>query len=206
MKRSLLAWSSILAFAWVSGASADVLICPYAYNVFSPNGKYSFRMMPNPRGRCDRTGGYGYLTERIPDRPNRLVWRTSGWYAFDTYISCDGSYLVRLNEVLSDPIFTDLNDKALLEEAFMAIGFYRDGVKVKGYDVYSLGIKTGMSVQTIVWRDRGTSAGFDPPCGLKFQLVAADGTRLRFDVASGEIIAREPMKTQSNPSDHGRPP
>jgi hypothetical protein len=114
------------------------------------------------------------------------MWRTSGWYSYQTYISRDGKYLVRLGNW---PRGEGPSEKHL------GIAFYKKGKLLKSYSTREL-IKNVSLVPRSAshYRFLKEVEGFDPPTSLQFVIKTVDNVRYVFDVQNGEITSRKQIE------------
>lgn len=107
-------------------------------------------------------------------------WETSGWYAYEGFISDDGRYFVSL-----DPHSCDQE-----KHTDIAVAFYDRGTLLKQYRVCDL-IKDPASLSDSViyyqWRPFKQSFS-DRISNHNFCLTMIDKTRYLFDVETGDII------------------
>ena len=182
-----------LAALLTAGAHApDREAPPYPYVVFAPGGRFYFRMMTDPLAEhFDREKGSGGVYEVGPYGVDRVLWRIDGWYAFTTFLSSDGGFLVRLG---NHPRGWSPSDSDL------AVAFYRrgggasadTGILLKSYSTRTL-IEDDTKVEPTRSHYEFIAGipGLVDPNGYIFELVTVDRIRYLFDIRTGEMIAKE---------------
>jgi hypothetical protein len=164
--------------AW-SLSAADRPAPEREYTIRSSSGTYEFAMQPGgPQGSPQP---YGEAFD-IAQGERILLWRVTGWYAPQTFISNDGRSLVRMGPWASKPITEEL-----------ALAFYRDGQELKRYVVADL-ISDENSVQRSVSHYTWQAQNNESPGMIedgRFQLQTVEGKLLTFDLATGEISDSE---------------
>ena len=144
-------------------------------------GKYV--TIPEAFGVAYRVEEDGSLTE---------LWKVSGWYSFEVFLSDDGQYLVRMGSwnVGHEP-----------EENDLAVAFYKKGKFLKKYSTAELVENKSAviaSVSHYMWLARAKSIfdneeKSDPEAELKldweniFHLKTIDGILYEFDAITGNI-------------------
>jgi len=131
---------------------------------------------------------------RIDDDGNFTeLWKTSGWYSFEVFLSADGKYLVRMGSfgVGKQP-----------EKKDLGIAFYKNGKLLKAYSTADLVKDNRKVVQTAshyMWLARDNYEKPDPDAKLTlewenvFRLKTIDGIAYQFDATTGQIKeARRP--------------
>jgi hypothetical protein len=110
------------------------------------------------------------------------LYRVSGWYSWEVFISSDGRYLVQLGP-------WSVGDRP--EPADLAVAFFKDGKLLKSYSTDQMlqdPLKIEKSVSHYVWRNHYC------PCSLGsgdiFSLHTIDGWTIEFDATTGEIKRR----------------
>ncbi len=161
---------------------------PLPYVVSSEHfGTFMFRMTPKdyategsePYGQAFRVGRTAAEDE--------LLWEVRGWYAFSTFLSMDGRYLVRLGNWPSghEP-----------EEADLAVAFYEDGRLLAEHstlDVIRDVSKVQPSVSHYGFLDAEERPGLVPLSRHDyktsgFTLTSVDRVRWTFDIRTGEVV------------------
>ncbi|WP_435894710.1 hypothetical protein [Oceaniferula spumae] len=143
-------------------------------------GRYAYtpnRVMVSPP--------YGVAHRLQPDGSMKEIYRVSGWYSHQVFLSMDGRYLVRMGP---------WSPGRELSKDHVAVQFYKDGKLLKSYSTIDLvkdPKKIELTVNHYFWRG--------PKCKLetdnKFILDTIDGLRYVFDATSGEVISKEKTKS-----------
>lgn len=177
MKRALLA---LICMTVCAPCFADMPAIPQAYIAAGDGGRYYFKMALCEQSRWDFSCATGAVYEVSESGPDRLAWSTSGWFAYTTYLSYDGQYLVRIGNWPAgyEPSFNDL-----------AIAFYNRGKLLKQYSTKEL-IKDVSQVPASVshYEFLHEVRGFYRNTTRFFTIVMVDGTEYTFDVSNGEVL------------------
>jgi hypothetical protein len=175
-------------------SSADSPAPPTPRVMVSASGRYFFSILPphwNDKGQITRQP-LGTAYELQDNGSFRTLWRVTGWYAFQCFLSDDGRYLVRMGDWAfgHEPSKEDL-----------AVAFYDRGKLLREYSTAEL-VKDKTKVVTTVshyfWlASEAARFGpgrdekhYEPPPTLdddKFLLKTCDGIEYRFDVTTGKI-------------------
>jgi len=163
-------------------AWADSEVPPYTYVSVSEYGRYYFKMIPdNP---ADRETGSGICFEVTAGNTDKILWTTTGWYAYSTYLSSDGKYLIRMGVW---PRGQELSDTHL------AVAFYKDGNLLKSYTTKYL-VKDPSRIERTVshyfWLE-GIPGLL--PHGHRFKIVTKDNIEYIFDITDGKIISQKKL-------------
>src|SRR5262245_1814477 len=105
-------------------AQADEEVAPAPYVSSSIEGRYYFKMIPDHQAHFDTEKGLGYAYRVTDGQADELLWSTTRWFSFHTYLSGDGTYLVRLG---TWPRGHTPSAKHL------AIAFYKEGKQITSY-------------------------------------------------------------------------
>ena len=170
---------SLVLFTSAIPARADEESQPHAYVKGSQDGRYYFRMVPDPSGDRDKGRVTGY--EVKGDGPDATLWTLDGLYAFEASLSYDGRYLAALGN-------WPRGHKP--HESHTAIAFYDRGKLLKRYSTKDL-IKDAAQVQPSVshYQYKKRVPGF-PAYAYVFELVTIDGISYTFDVRDGRIVSQ----------------
>src|SRR2546423_15301375 len=115
-------------------SQADSPAPPRAYVTASRLGRYFFKMIPEKWHRegdkyfVDRAA-FGVAYEVDPEGEFKEIWRTSGWYCFEAFLSEDGKYLVRMGP---------WNGGREPAKGDLAVAFYENGKLLKEYSTADL--------------------------------------------------------------------
>lgn len=177
---ALLLFSVLISVASTSTAQADDEASQVAYVKAARYGRCYFKMTPDPKARYDRKRGWGYAYEVTDKGPDKLLWKTSGWFASRVALSSWGRYLVRLGNW---PRGRTPSAKHL------GIAFYDRGKLLKRYSTKDL-LKDPTKLQPSIshYRFLQSVVGFSPRARWHFSIVTIDGKRWTFDVRSGAVI------------------
>jgi len=163
----LFLFSSIAFF--VNAIFYDEEIAPYTYTIYSSNKDYSFKMNSDSSGIAYQIRNTRYKKE---------MWKTNGWYSFQTFITDDGKYLIRLGNW---PRGESPSEKDL------AIAFYNKGKLIKSYSTRELIKNDSLVVVTVshymFMKDEPSLTDY------YFQLKTIDEIVYEFDVRTGEILS-----------------
>lgn len=168
---------------------ADSPAIPTPMITASEDGRYAFILTPGPEDwRGDKSSGIAYEVTHSGEL--REIWRTQGWYSFQTFLAADGRHLVRMGP---------WNEGDKPSESDIAVAFYRDGKLLKSYSTAAL-VRDRSRVITSVSHYRWLAEyPATPRLGWSgdFFLTAIDGMEYRFDVTSGEIKSAEAEESRS---------
>jgi hypothetical protein len=180
---------------------ADEEVRPHSFVVTSDLRLSFFKMIP-PKGNWQENKyvttreAFGVAYSIDEDGNFKELWKTSGWYSLELYLSFDGQYLVRIGPWNRghEPNNSDL-----------AIAFYKNGNLLKEYSVVDL-VKDKSKVQATAshyfWLARSDYLTDKKPekwqedrlrlDGMNvFHLKTIDGIMYQFDVTTGEIKKTE---------------
>ena len=182
MKKLLVIVLLILAISPVQG---DEELAPYTYVTAAPGGRYYFKMYTIQGRDYDRNIGRGELYAVRNPGPDKILWRTSGWYAFQVFLSFDGAYLVRLGNW---PRGHKPSHKHL------GVAFYKNGKLLKSYSTKDL-IEDMKQVRPSVshyqYLDESIPPGLVEDYGYLFRLKSVDGIVYVFDMKTGKVKSRD---------------
>lgn len=161
---------------------ADEEIAPYPYVVAAGGGRYYLKLVPQ-RGTRDVGNGAVYSVSR--SGPDQVVYRTTGWFAFQTFLSYNGEQIVRIG---------NWPRGHRPSSAHLAIAFYTRGKLVKQYSTAEL-IKDPSKVQPTVshYSFLRKLIGFEHSYSTRFSLISVDGIRYTFDARTGKILESKPV-------------
>jgi hypothetical protein len=173
---------------------------PISFVVTSEFGQSFFKMIP-PKGKWQENK---YVTTKeavgvaysIDEDGNFIeLWRTSGWYSSELYLSLDGQYLVRMGP---------WNEGHEPNNSDLAVAFYKNGNLLKEYSVIDL-VKDKSKIQPTrshyFWLARMDYRNLPDMERKKweenrlrldgsnnvFHLKTIDGIMYQFDATTGEI-------------------
>jgi hypothetical protein len=172
----------LMALMFVLPARADDEAPNHAYVRSTQSGRYFFKMVPGAKSYYRHDEGTGICYSVGRDGKDREIWRITGWYAFKTYLTDDGRYLVRLGNWPRERQPTDKD---------LGIAFYDRGKLLKRYSTKDL-IKDKSKVQPSVshYQYRKKVIGFDKP-NKRFGLVTVDDVTWSFDVRTGKVLSKK---------------
>ncbi|MEK7880662.1 MAG: hypothetical protein AAB210_02045 [Deltaproteobacteria bacterium] len=172
-----------------SPSAADKEARPYPYVATANNGRFYFKMSPDPNdpnAQWDLGKGYGTLFEINNDGTEKALWKVEGWYAFTTYISNDGKYLVRMN------IWPGGQEPS---DEHLAIAFYKNGKLLKSYSTKDL-IKNPSVIRPMIshYSYLKKIVGFEEPYNYRFTIQTVDNIEYVFDASNGMIVSRKNLQ------------
>ncbi len=168
-----------------SPAAADSEASPNAYVVTAKGGRYYLKMTPTRKRFYSRPyKGAGFVYKVSRRGRDKLVWKMRGWWAFQTHLSHDGTYVVRIGDW---PRGRGPSDKHL------AIAFYKRGKLLAKYSTKQL-IRDHSKVPTTVshYFFKKKVHGFMPYSHM-FEITMVDGVTYRFDARTGKIRSTRPL-------------
>ena len=176
-----------------SCARADSIRPAYPYVTASVDGRYYFKMVPDPKHNLEwDTHGSGTMFEVSADGQDKPLWNISGWYAYATYVSYDGKYLVRMgNWPPGEP-----------SGKHLAIAFYENGKLVKSYSTVEI-LKNPANAPKSVshYQFLKETIGFKS-YDYNFRIKTVENIEYTFDVTSGRIVSEKPV-SEVQPSSLG---
>lgn len=142
---------------------------------------------------------YGIMSRLNKSGKFEDLYRTSGWYSFEIFVSHDGVYLVRMGP-------WNVGHKP--QKDHLAVAFYKNGKLLKSYSTAQLvkdHEKVVASVSHYMWQ---ASASYLPdlteqqrqalaPClnyDNTFKVHTIDGWTYEFDVTTGDIKSTTKIK------------
>jgi muconolactone delta-isomerase len=179
----------------LSNAFADEEMSQYPYVTASDDGRYFFLMKSDPNDIYNREKGTGICYEVTRNGEFKELWRTEGWYSFETFLvsAIDSNehpkmlhqYLVRLGNWPRGHKLSADN---------IGVGFYKDGKLLKLYSTADL-VHNESAIHPSVSHYQFLDTKFKPTLEYKyeknqwvFKLVTIDGIHYQFDVKTGEIL------------------
>ncbi len=155
--------------------------------IASPGGGCFFKMIPDIGKReggknfspCQPAGVAYTLTE---NGSFRELWRVSGWYTYQGYISDDGRYFIRFGLWASD------RDK----QTDLAVAFYDGGKLLRQYQVRQL-IRNKQALEESTSHYQWLPEVQTEPNGIRkgrFRLVLIDKGVCEFDLTTGKLVKR----------------
>lgn len=180
-----------------AAALADSPAMPTPRVTVSRNAEFIFKQVP---ARWNNEGvvtnehvGIAYQLET--DGTFRRLWRVEGWYAFQTFLSNDGHYLVRMGNWSGgqNPSREDLAvafyDKGKLLAEYSTADLVKDHSKVSR----SVSHYTWLAHDVQIFRPNYENEKPEPLPELgwdnKFHLKTCDGISYAFDATTGKIIS-----------------
>lgn len=177
--------AGLFLLASVQSSRADTPMLPSSpFITTSYDGQCFFKMIPGKRklqeNKCVITSEAFGVAYSIDENGNfNELWKTSGWYSPQVFLSDDGQYLVRMG-----PWYTQEPNKNDL-----AVAFYKNGKLLKEYFATDL-VKNESKIKEATGRyywleDPYPELKINPSDNV-FQLKTIDGIVHRFDVTTGE--------------------
>lgn len=173
--------SLALVLSFVALARADQERSPAAYVVAADGGRYYLKLEPTGAKRWARPyAGRGSVYRVVAGGRDQRVWTMTGWWAFETHLSYDGEYVVRIGDW---PRGHNPSDQHL------AIAFYKRGALLARYSTKQL-IKDPTKVRPSKshYRFKRKVHGF-ASWSYRFSMTAIDGVTYDFDARTGKILA-----------------
>ncbi|MDH5680187.1 MAG: hypothetical protein OEZ36_01255 [Spirochaetota bacterium] len=174
----------LLFLSAVSVVKGDDEAGSYAYVIASKWGRYYFKMIPAGDGYHDRDKGSGVAYAVKSGQPDKEIWRVHGWYAFETYLSYDGIYLVRLGN-------WPRGHKP--DKKHVGVAFYKSGKLLKMYSTKDLIVnesKVNPSISHYEYLNRAVKPGFVSDSGHQFQVTTVDNVKYVFNIKTGKVVSR----------------
>ncbi len=178
----------LLSFAIPKLALADSVQTPIPRISTAREFPFIFVMVPEVRDESGKirseARGTAYMV--TPDGTFQQQWTVSGWFAWETYLSEDGRYLIRKG-LWPEGAAPSKND--------LAVAFYDNGKLIRSYSTADL-IKDPKAVRVSVshydWElpedsDRQIRVYIE----ATFALKTIEGVKYTFDVRTGNILKKE---------------
>lgn len=162
---------------------ADLVAPPKPYVISSPDGSHYFKMVPYKKDVWNKTKATGALYE-VRSGNDKVIYRVSGWYSYQVFISNDGKYLIRMGDWPS----------GMPNAADLAIAFYADGLQTKLYSTLDLlrdAAKVPRSISHYQWLEKVDSSYISSEM---FSVVTVEKVEITFDIKTGKILFSEPTK------------
>ncbi len=174
----------ILLLTVLSTLWADKEAPQYVYVKSSSGGKYYFKMIPE--ADYDRTKGRGLLYAVTKKGSDKVLWKVNGWYAFQTYISYDGRYLIRIGNWPRGRVPSHKH---------LGIAFYDKGKLIKKYSTKDI-VKNFPPVTPSEshYRVLKKVLGFESPYSHRFIIRTVHKIEYTFDVTHGKLVSQKKVK------------
>ena len=181
---NFLFWVIILTTGFTTYPKADDEAGPYAYVVTAQWGRYYFKMSPDPKDPYDHEKGVGVAYSVSPKGVDQELWKTEGWYAFQTYLSSDGRHLIRLG---------NWPRGHAPSKDHLAVAFYEDGKLLKAHSTLDL-IRNLSKVRPSVshYQYYKVTPNFKPN-PQDFSLITVDDIEYTFDIKTGKITHQKQL-------------
>ena len=157
---------------------------PYPYVITDIWGSFYFKMIPAKNGYYEREKGIGVAYAVKSGESDKEIWRVDGWYSFETFLSHDGIYLVRLGN-------WPRGHKP--DKNHVGVAFYKSGKLLKMYSTKDLIVnesKVQPSVSHYEYLNRVVKPGFVAGYGYQFQLTTVDNVKYVFNIKTGKVVSR----------------
>jgi hypothetical protein len=157
---------------------------PYPYITVSKSGHYYFKMIPDVGGRQGQYGRYkgtGICYRVTPDEKDEIIWKTKGWFSFNTYLSYDGKYIIRMGDWIRGHEPSDEH---------LAVAFYKEGEHLKGYSTKDI-VKDSSAIRRTVSHYEWLSDEKPKLESHKFTIKTIDNIEYIFDITNGNIISHK---------------
>lgn len=172
-----------------SALRADSPAAPTPKFTASEDGRFAFVLTPGVDDwRGDKSRGIAY--ELTSTGELHEIWRTDGWYSFQTFLAADGHHLVRMGP---------WNEGESPKPDDLAVAFYRDGKLLKSHSTASLVRDHSRVVRSVSHYQWLAEYPVVPRLGWDgdFRLTTIDGIEYRFDITTGAIKSAETESTRS---------
>ncbi len=181
MKTAFVIIIGLIYFSGKHELYIDEEVTPYPYVTSSEFGYVYFKMIPDTTEDLFKHKGFGRAYRTSIHQQDEYLWNTEGWYAFNTFISSQGEYLIRIGN-------WPRGHKPKAED--LAIAFYKHGKLLKKYSTEEL-IKDKSKVQHSVshYDFLGEKPECLDYCTDSFRLVTVDRLEYIFDIKNGEILS-----------------
>lgn len=163
--------------------SADLVGPPVPYVINSADGSHYFKMVPYPRDVWNKAKATGTLY-KVRSGKDKVIYRVSGWYSFQVFISNNGKYLIRMGDWPSGTPTAD----------HLAVAFYVDGQQKKSWSTLDLLKNPDMvprSISHYRWLEKADSSYI---LTEMFSVDTVEKVRITFDITNGEIKFTELVK------------
>jgi hypothetical protein len=162
---------------------ADLVAPPVPYVVSSSDGSHYFKMVPDKKDVWDKAKAKGMLYE-VRSGKDKVVYRVSGWYSYQVFISNDGKYLIRMGDWPS----------GIPKAGDLAVAFYVDGQQKKIYNTMDLLKDPGKAPRSISHYRWLENVDASYMLSEMFSVVTVEKVEITFDIKTGEILFTEPVK------------
>lgn len=182
MKKQILLLCAVTAYSghFFPPALADSGLPPHPIFTSSYNGSYVFKMIPARWSDGKKIAdAFGVAYKVHDDGGLTEQWRTTGWFAWQTFLSDDGEYLVRMGP-------WNFGDKP--DSNDLAIEFYKRDQSLKSYSTADL-IEDDSHVRTSVTHYIWLAArpGLWLSSDNLFTLRTIDDIYYEFDATTGNV-------------------
>lgn len=162
---------------------ADLEALPFPYTTTTENGHFYFKMIPDS-SYDDTNKGTGTCFEVTGGETDKILWKTTGWYSYQVFLSEDGVYLVRMGNWAR-------GHEVSAED--LAVAFYKNGELIKSYSTKDL-IKDASAIQRTVshyfW---SAKTPVFKPHENKLIIVTTDNLEYIFDISNGGILSQKKL-------------
>ena len=166
-------------------AYADSEQIPYPYVSATIDGAFHLKMIPDPDDIYNKAKGRGVVFQVTAGKDDKILWRTTGWYSFQTYLSHDGKYLVRIDDWIPGEMPSSYD---------IAVVFYKEGKPINSFSTKDL-IVDGARLR----KSMSHYQCIEKVVGFKgyshdFVIRLIDGKELVFDVKKGIVRSKTPSQ------------
>jgi len=181
--RTFLLLFSLLHFNSVFSDSPAI---PRPLVITSFYGQHYFKMIPAKYNyknseRTIKKPAFGIAYSIDDEGVDKELWRVKGWYSFQTFLSKNGQFLVRMGNWAEGCGTT---------EEDLGIAFYSNGNLIKQYSTKDL-IKNSKNVECTIshyfWRSN-KEGSLHLSYYDQFHLKTIEGTEYIFDIETGKIL------------------
>jgi len=176
----------LFTLLYINNVLPDSPAIPHPLVITSSYGQHYFKMIPaeysyknSERTIVKEAFGVAYA---VDDEGNdKELWRVKGWYSFQTFLSNNGEFLVRLGNWAEGCATSEKN---------LGVAFYSNGELLKQYSTKDL-IKNSKNVECTIshyfWREN-KEGSLHLSYNDQFHLKTIEGTQYIFDIKTGNIL------------------
>ncbi|HZL99195.1 MAG TPA: hypothetical protein VFD43_02990 [Planctomycetota bacterium] len=147
---------------------------PYPYVTTSPGRGCYFKLVPESENR-----GSGRAYRVTAAEADELLWSVSGWFTWETYLSRDGRYLVRLEDAADPKLMAAFYDSGKLLAEYRIEDLIEQPDKVPVLSHGSL----------LFFRQGAHAPQFT--AAERFTFTTAELVEYTFDIRTGEVVKQE---------------
>ena len=172
---------------------------PYPYISADSRARVYFKMLPGKEGQTTSQSGAG-RAYRVGLKDDKLLWKTEGWFSWNTHLGAAGRILVRIESFF---------ESGLPSTEDIGIAFYDKGKLVRSYSTKEILKDRPWNAQFFLARPQ-PFIHTDRPNGfilvensgsadiLGFELFTCDNYRSLFNVRTGELIRQNLLQDRQD--------